>query len=611
MMAPPSRKRSLVALLGGALSLLRQGAVGWSRTPTPSATPFDGLAGRPPATISVPGSVFNAFVGLYNLWPAPVGGPPAGSGALGPLFTTPGGRRLGDDADEPVVTTRADVNLTAEVELAAAAIVVPEAADAAADAFGLFSRRQTTTTTTADVPAAPVSDWHRRLRALLHSPAVAATETSGGGRRLQGGGLYRETTFDTATPAGRDALFLDGYLTCHLPPLRACVLQRLLVANATGGVDPTRLEPRCCALRRSLPSPADPATLFDVPGELFIPGCYCGGSGHPPPDNNATLTDAQVWERVRASWATYTTQCEELDATRLLSIPTTEYVVPEWCALARWQPHVLATYAVVDPVTVFLPTHGAFERLLRSFPAFWLWLTSLPSCRAGFNRAEYLLRLHSSARRMSCARLGEGDRSTLTRRSLAFQSQESLTLARVRPPGVPLSNSTCLVGNAADFCYPRYAALWWDGEARFADEAGAATVLAQFTEADDGGVGGNGGTGGSILTVIDAVLAPRGHPLMRFPGRNLSCALEEDPDLSLFTALLRATGLLGCLRHPRAPGAPGCPPGAAPWVSRTLYAPVNAAFAKLSPPILAWLFARPNRGLARYIALVRASARAL
>lgn len=214
------------------------------------------------------------------------------------------------------------------------------------------------------------------------------------------------------------------------------------------------------------------------------------------------------------------------------------------------------------------------------------------SCRAGFNRAEYFLRLHSTPCEFTCARLPAYDRATATARSLAFQGvSESLTIARVMPPGTPADNATCLIGNADSFYFPKYPALFWQ-DTRFAYEGGlSARVLAEFS-----------GTDGGALLVIDQVLFPTGHPFAKFPSCSLPGYLHGCPDTSLFYRLLDVTGLLGCLRHPTRGSS--CP-GGVPWTSRTLFAPTDAAFAKLSLGVLSWLFSPVNRPLARLIALVR------
>lgn len=228
---------------------------------------------------------------------------------------------------------------------------------------------------------------------------------------------------------------------------------------------------------------------------------------------------------------------------------------------------------------------------------------------------QYMLRLHASPVPLVCADLPTYDRGTLTAPSLVAQGRELLTLARVRPPGMRVSNSTCLVGNADAFSYPR---VWsappagggccgWAGRAndRFAEEAGAAAVvLAEYA----------GATGGRLL-IIDRVLTPTRHPWARFPVRSLAGYIAAQPELRTFSRLLIATGLQPCLEAGPPPplgwgagpttGCPGGMPGAWGWDSRTVFAPVNAAFARLSPALQAWLFDPSNVAVARYIALVR------
>lgn len=85
-------------LVASLLALLRLVAA-WQRTPSPSGTPY--APTTPPLEVLVPGgSVFNAFVGLYNPWPAPVEGPPRGGVVAVPLRR----RRLRDVAAEPGVS---------------------------------------------------------------------------------------------------------------------------------------------------------------------------------------------------------------------------------------------------------------------------------------------------------------------------------------------------------------------------------------------------------------------------------------------------------------------------------------------------------------------------
>lgn len=495
-------------------------AAAWQRTPSPSGTPY--TAAAPPLEVIVPGSVFNAFVGLFNLWPAPVEGPPPG-GAV-PL------RRLHTEGGDDVSPSeRDDAELDGALARMSAHAVAQEALHGpVGEQHGLTFRLPTLELGAgvgsathhythgagrrlASEPRPEAAHRARRaasatlpdaLRAAMRAPpaaraAVYDTNHPGRGRALQSALGYGDRRVDLYTRAGRDELFLDGYLSCWLPPTRVCVLQRLAASNSTGGVPVSRLAP-CCAERRLVRGGlADPATLFDVPPELFNPGCQCGhgsggGGGGAPP---AGLSDEEVWGRVQAAWFAYASECEYLDSTELASVPTTELWVPEWCALARWQPHVLATYGLLEPVTVLLPTHGAFERLADRFPSFWLWLTALPSCRGGFNRAEYFLRLHSTPCDFTCTRLGAYDRATATARSLvALGRSESLTLGRIMPPGTALDNASCLVGNADIFVYPRTRGLYWQDDRFVFEHDEAARVLAEFR-----------GTDGGNLLVIDRV----------------------------------------------------------------------------------------------------------
>jgi len=127
----------------------------------------------------------------------------------------------------------------------------------------------------------------------------------------------------------------------------------------------------------------------------------------------------------------------------------------------------------------------------------------------------------------------------------------------------------------------------------------AARVLAEFR-----------GTDGGHLLVLDQVLFPTGNSLAAFPRKSLAAYIRSHPALTQFRRLLEATGVMACLEvgagADRAPAAAGAPPaceGGVPWVSRTLFAPVDAAFASLSPALLAWLFSPLNRPLARLVAL--------
>lgn len=238
-----------------------------------------------------------------------------------------------------------------------------------------------------------------------------------------------------------------------------------------------------------------------------------------------------------------------------------------------------------------------------------------------------MLRLHATPCAFGCGAPPPYDRATATARSLAFGGcSESLTLARVQRS--PANATTCVLANAQAFSYPKQYQYpgglgpWGaGGGGRFEAVEGAddphgppARVLAQFT-------GSDGGT----LLVVDRVLRPGGHPLARFPACSLGAALRGAADLQLFSRLLAATGLLGCFDGPggaaddagggvawRGRGAAGDPPtscpGGSPWTSRTLFAPTDAAFARLSAGVVAWLFHPDNRPLARLVALVRGCA---
>ena len=98
------------------------------------------------------------------------------------------------------------------------------------------------------------------------------------------------------------------------------------------------------------------------------------------------------------------------------------------------------------------------------------------------------------------------------------------------------------------------------------------------------------------------VLFPTGGALAVFPRKSMACYIRGHPSLTLWARLLETTGVMACLEREGAAPASICA-GGLPWISRTLFAPVDAAFASLSPALLAWLFAPLNRPLARLIAL--------
>ena len=104
--------------------------------------------------------------------------------------------------------------------------------------------------------------------------------------------------------------------------------------------------------------------------------------------------------------------------------------------------------------------------------------------------------------------------------------------------------------------------------------------------------------------MIDDVLFPTQHPLALFPSRSLKRYMLHQPDLTLFTQLLKATALFDCVEDPLLCGNSDACPGGVPWASRTVFAPVDSAFSKLSSQLLAWLFAPANHALVRYILLV-------
>lgn len=128
-----------------------------------------------------------------------------------------------------------------------------------------------------------------------------------GGRNLQA--VYGDRVFDLGTQSGRNSIFLDGYLSCWLPPTRLCILQRFAARNATAGVDLSRLAP-CCSERRVIRGP-DPATIFDVPADLFNPSCECGfevGDAYRGSAATANLTDEEVWARLASTWFQFATE---------------------------------------------------------------------------------------------------------------------------------------------------------------------------------------------------------------------------------------------------------------------------------------------------------------
>lgn len=98
------------------------------------------------------------------------------------------------------------------------------------------------------------------------------------------------------------------------------------------------------------------------------------------------------------------------------------------------------------------------------------------------------------------------------------------------------------------------------------------------------------------------MLFPTGHSLAAFPRKSLACYIRQHPTLTFFARLLTLTGVMACLETAGDASASVCA-GGVPWVSRTVFAPVDSAFASLSPALLAWLFSPLNRPLARLIAL--------
>jgi hypothetical protein len=230
--------------------------------------------------------------------------------------------------------------------------------------------------------------------------------------------LYRTRSYNLNTTGGRANASLAGYLTCALPPVRACVLAAAAAANATLGAAAAAAAARrdggCCSgtpaaywARRWMVPSWDAGTVLELSPDVVAAllaggGSGGGGGGGCPCQPNATTggtppSDAALLRLLQPALAGYAQACRSLERTDVggvLPPPApralaTTFHVPEWCALARWQPQVLTTLAALDPVTALLPTHGAFARLHDgSFPAFWSWLASWPSCRGGFNRME-------------------------------------------------------------------------------------------------------------------------------------------------------------------------------------------------------------------------------
>lgn len=94
------------------------------------------------------------------------------------------------------------------------------------------------------------------------------------------------------------------------------------------------------------------------------------------------------------------------------------------------------------------------------------------------------------------------------------------------------------------------------------------------------------------ISVVNRVLRPLGHPWATFPPGSLFDLITSHPEMTLFTQLLVNAGLLDDLL--RANGT---------WHSKTVFAPLDCAFDKLSQPQRDYLLGSAGREVARYIAL--------
>lgn len=79
--------------------------------------------------------------------------------------------------------------------------------------------------------------------------------------------------------------------------------------------------------------------------------------------------------------------------------PFARFAVEEWCTLARFQPHVLASFGIGDPKTLLVPDFFAFLAFSERFPAWYEWMASLPPCVSSFNRMAFFLQLVSGLNR--------------------------------------------------------------------------------------------------------------------------------------------------------------------------------------------------------------------
>jgi Fasciclin domain len=247
-------------------------------------------------------------------------------------------------------------------------------------------------------------------------------------------------------------------------------------------------------------------------------------------------------------------------------------VVPQWCDLAKYQPQVLGSFGMMDPKTIIIPNYQAFSDLLHyDFPAWYEYLSAFPSCRDGFNRMEYFLHLQSAPINITCGSIPAINGASETFRSLVFQSNEYLEIARLLVNNVT-DLDTCKIANADCF-----------------DIHEASNVVAQYL-----------GDDGTIL-VVDQVIQPKAHPLMKFPTVTLCSYIHNHPHLRIFSLLLNISGVSEDLCFVENDDFNF------KWHSKTVFAPVDSSFRFLPSNFISYLntscVQHNLKALAKYIVL--------
>ena len=591
-------RRPLAALL-----LFASRSLGSARAS--SATPSPDHGPPFPPTYAVPGeSVLNAFYNLVELVSStyPFTGGSRGGGS-------PGGRRAaaaanddGEDAAPPAVGGVHDAGLSLFSRARAAARLASEllaerlsdAGGGAGDGAGAerHARRL--------VGGAPVLDAGSAPAALFCDVDINANLTAQ--RILLGDAIYdaarRRRRRLREQPAGSDAA---------------------AAAAAAAAVEPLWHDglPRKLASRASAHDAAASASREGGPrgGRALHAAAAHHGTPAPP------FTYPLGWPYVR-------------------------FAVEEWCTLARFTPQVLAAVGLGDPKTLLIPDLFGFLDWSARFPAWFEWLTAFPACVSTFNRMAFFLQLHASWRRVSCATPPAancsyadfpsaalprvGSRSYYAGRDVdnrPFLTAEKLRIGRLLGPGVR-DWSTCRVDTRRHFSFAAAAP---------AGPTHSPSVRAQFLGRD-----------GNIL-LLDGVMVPTGEPLMAVPTVSALEYVLAHPQLTNFSCLLVRAGLAPFLALAplysdhllafvadgdrggganatttgsgrRAPlaclcadviGAP-VPASACRAILRflynlfhsvTLFAPVDAAFARLPPGVLDYLLDPTNVDLARYVVL--------